>query len=486
MTRPCLPAWRSLVWVGLAVATIFAAPVARAEWAPFAYISATMGVSDSRICIGEASRGEIGCPSYAPTISPTGTLNTTGGLVTNAVSLTTAGTTWGYLTSTASYLPNLSTGSISASSLTVNGVSVTGAGASKLASLTDVSASSPANNSLLRYNTTSSKWEAVGLNSAVSTTTMVANWPDAILCSTAGGDPTILYYIQLESSSGLHRYGPLYGDTSNSDYSIGYNPDGSYNSTRGATYSNCANVSISSLYSSGRAFNFIGNNGTSISSTASGYALTSGTLSVTANSATSVVSLTTGATTWGYFGSAASYLPYLSGLGVSATNISVSTINGVSASNLGISKLASLTDVSASSPANNSLLRYNTTSSKWEAVGLNSAVSTTTMLAGWPDAIRCNSASGSYTFYLSFGPYSSLYYYRSPESSSSTSWGVVFNADGSWKNDESDTYTDCHTTISSLYSSGKAFNFIGNNGTSISSTASGYAITSGTLSITGL
>ncbi len=38
------------------------------EWGEIANISATLGVSDSRICIGEASRGDIGCPSFAPTI----------------------------------------------------------------------------------------------------------------------------------------------------------------------------------------------------------------------------------------------------------------------------------------------------------------------------------------------------------------------------------------------------------------------------------
>lgn len=67
----------------------------------------------------------------------------------------------------------------------------------------------------------------------------------------------------------------------------------------------------------------------------SGDRIVSGTLAMTVNSATSIVSLSTDGTTWGYLGSAASYLPYLNSLGVSSTNISVTTINGVAASSLG-------------------------------------------------------------------------------------------------------------------------------------------------------
>ncbi|KQZ56267.1 hypothetical protein ASD54_25330 [Rhizobium sp. Root149] len=87
------------------------------DWGDFAIVSTTMGVSGSRICIGEASRGDIGCPAYAPTISPTGTLNITSGMAANQISLTTAGTTWGYLASTANYIPNLSSNSISATTI---------------------------------------------------------------------------------------------------------------------------------------------------------------------------------------------------------------------------------------------------------------------------------------------------------------------------------------------------------------------------------
>ena len=83
------------------------------DWGQLATISSTMGVNAGRLCMGEASRGDIGCPAYAPSISPNGTM-----------SLTTGETTWGYLGSAASYLPNLNTNNISVT--TVNGSAVGG------------------------------------------------------------------------------------------------------------------------------------------------------------------------------------------------------------------------------------------------------------------------------------------------------------------------------------------------------------------------
>ena len=47
------------------------------DWGQLATISSTMGVQANHLCLGEASRGDIGCPSYAPTIAPNGTLTAT-------------------------------------------------------------------------------------------------------------------------------------------------------------------------------------------------------------------------------------------------------------------------------------------------------------------------------------------------------------------------------------------------------------------------
>jgi hypothetical protein len=62
----------------LAVLSLFglaSAPLAQtSEYATLATISATLGVNGNRLCLGEASRNDIGCPGYAPYV-------TSGGLV---------------------------------------------------------------------------------------------------------------------------------------------------------------------------------------------------------------------------------------------------------------------------------------------------------------------------------------------------------------------------------------------------------------------
>jgi hypothetical protein len=159
------------VLLGLILAMMAGSAVAQ-DWGKIATVSATMGVSGSRLCLGEASRGDIGCPSYAPSVSTTGDLTVSGtvkaaagalqttlkvsgttyvsdlvvmGAATGAgvdpsfttgltttdritsgtlsmvafsssgyISLTTAGTTWGYLSSGASYIPSLTANVVSA------------------------------------------------------------------------------------------------------------------------------------------------------------------------------------------------------------------------------------------------------------------------------------------------------------------------------------------------------------------------------------
>jgi hypothetical protein len=86
------------------------------EFSTMANISATMGVVGGRVCLGEASRQDIGCPTYAPSVTTGGqfiaTSMATGGLtVTGATSLSTISATIGDFTT-----------------LRVNGVPVTGGG----------------------------------------------------------------------------------------------------------------------------------------------------------------------------------------------------------------------------------------------------------------------------------------------------------------------------------------------------------------------
>ncbi len=71
----------------------FCFPLQAVEWAYFATVSDTLGINTGRVCVGDASKGDIGCPTYAPTVSSAGLLTATtgsfGGLtVTGSVSAT--------------------------------------------------------------------------------------------------------------------------------------------------------------------------------------------------------------------------------------------------------------------------------------------------------------------------------------------------------------------------------------------------------------
>lgn len=48
------------------------------DWGKLAGISSTMGVNAQRLCLGEASRGDIGCLTYAPSVTTGGNLEVSG------------------------------------------------------------------------------------------------------------------------------------------------------------------------------------------------------------------------------------------------------------------------------------------------------------------------------------------------------------------------------------------------------------------------
>ncbi|RYG60415.1 MAG: tail fiber domain-containing protein [Alphaproteobacteria bacterium] len=50
------------------------------DWGATATISNTMGVNAGRLCLGEASRGDLGCPTYAPSVTTAGHVSVTGNL----------------------------------------------------------------------------------------------------------------------------------------------------------------------------------------------------------------------------------------------------------------------------------------------------------------------------------------------------------------------------------------------------------------------
>ena len=63
---------------------------AQAGFSEMAVISGTMGVGANRLCVGEATRGDLGCPTYAPYVSPTGNIGL--GTTNPSVTLTVSGT----------------------------------------------------------------------------------------------------------------------------------------------------------------------------------------------------------------------------------------------------------------------------------------------------------------------------------------------------------------------------------------------------------
>ncbi len=129
------------------------------DWGHFAVISDTLGNNTNRLCIGDASRAsDVGCPSYAPSLSTAGHVSVTGNVSANKfigdgsgltnlnvqgdrivsgthavtaneatgyVSLTTGGTTWGYFSAGWSYLTNLFAGTVSSSLVSATNVSAT-------------------------------------------------------------------------------------------------------------------------------------------------------------------------------------------------------------------------------------------------------------------------------------------------------------------------------------------------------------------------
>lgn len=191
------------------------------------------------------------------------------------------------------------------------------AGVSAMASLTDVTLTNLAGRDYLRYDSVSSKWVNISESNVMNTTTIEPGWPDAIRCSGASGSMRLRNVVS-DQSNGKVFY--RYGDAAT--HQVVFNPDGSADTTAGTYVADCASKSISQLYAEGKAFNFIGNANTS--GGALGDRLTSGTVpyAVTVNSATGIISLSSGGTDWGYLSSAASYLPIVSASKVSSTNVS--------------------------------------------------------------------------------------------------------------------------------------------------------------------
>jgi hypothetical protein len=66
-----------------AIAAVVTSTAYAQDWGKLATISTTMGVSASRLCVGEASRGDIGCPAYAPSLTTAGDISISGNVSAN-------------------------------------------------------------------------------------------------------------------------------------------------------------------------------------------------------------------------------------------------------------------------------------------------------------------------------------------------------------------------------------------------------------------
>lgn len=106
----------------------------------------------------------------------------------------------------------------------------------------------------------------VSSSAALGGSTMVTNWPDAIKCTrSSDNSPLILYADVMPFSDGKYYYRVQWADTSNYP-GISFNGDGTFNALSLVTSADCNGKSISQLYASNQAFNFVGGSGSGASS----------------------------------------------------------------------------------------------------------------------------------------------------------------------------------------------------------------------------
>ncbi len=148
-----------------------------------------------------------------------------------------------------------------------------------LSSLSDVTLTSPANGNVLTYN--GSKWVNANAGTAMGTTTMMPNWPDALKCQRS----TDSSYIYLYLTFGPHANGRyIYQHVDSPAVEVIYNADGTFNTSSTIT-GNCTSSSISQLYAYGQAFNFMGSSLASAAAPAGGVQFNNGSGVLAADSA---------------------------------------------------------------------------------------------------------------------------------------------------------------------------------------------------------
>lgn len=137
-----------------------------------------------------------------------------------------------------------------------NGTAWGAVGGGAISGLSDVTLTSVANNDMLRYNGSASV--NIPMTTAMTTTTMVANWPDAISCTNSAGNGRWTFVLLGEDTNGTTVDYFVPGTTTL--YVLFTKSTGLIASVGGYTApSDCAvGTSVSNLYAAGHAFNFIG------------------------------------------------------------------------------------------------------------------------------------------------------------------------------------------------------------------------------------
>jgi len=272
------------------------------DWGKMATISSTMGVSASRLCLGEASRGDIGCPSYAPYVSSNGYV----GIGTSSPSAT--------LHVSGDFIVTTSNTSVPALYVS-NSIAYVGIGTN-----------SPQNSLDIRPNTTSTDGFVNVKTSKGSTffnayqfgATFASSNPMFNAMSDNGTSPTSNFYYR-GTTSGTTNFSVRADGTV---YMAGKVAIGTNNYLNTSTWNPSANLEVSGTIS---ATHFVGDGSglTGLGAAGSSDRITSGTTSMLAISSTGYVSLTQSGVNTGWFDPAYGLVT----IGVSSTG-AISGTNG--------------------------------------------------------------------------------------------------------------------------------------------------------------
>jgi hypothetical protein len=374
------------------------------------------------------------------------------------------------------------------------------AGASAMSGLSDVQLTNTAGRDYLRYDAGTSRWVNISESTVMSTTTMVAGYPDAILCSDGTNNNTL--YLTNRTATALIYEATLSNVNSTRYFALYDYPAGTYNSHASLGSYDCVTNAwnLNQLYANGQAFNLIGgasrwqdvagftyltaNNvgvGVTVSSSAkfevnglvsATSGIIYGGLTVTGAVSGSRVSATNVSASMIQVGAGGSCAASVSGsirYGAASNTLQICTGTGwvsLSSGTSGVSAISALTDVTLTNLAGRDYLRYDAGTSKWVNISESTVMSTTTMVANWPDAIICTSSGVPWILWSQgYDTGGTTIYYRPIWSNAAYLYFNLGNRQIAGSNALGGSITGCDngTTVDTLYANGKAFNLIGSN-----------------------